>query len=182
MPLALKYPRSQSISYIHNMKFFSYIDRLIDWVGRYVSLLNLVLVLLICLDVALRYIFSYSKNWMLELEWHLFAIIFLIGASYALQHDQHVRVDVFYQKMSKTTQAYVNIIGTLLFLFPWLYVLIKTSSGFALNSWYMGEGSPNPGGLPARYLIKAVMPLAFILLALEGLAMLRRNIQILKGT
>lgn len=145
------------------------------------SLLNLVLVLLICVDVALRYIFSYSKNWILELEWHLFAIIFLVGASYALQHDQHVRVDVFYQKMSKSTKAYINIVGTILFLFPWLYVIIKTSSGFAINSWYMGESSPNPGGLPARYLIKAVMPIAFCLLALEGLAVLRRNILILKN-
>jgi len=162
------------------MKLWSYIDKFIDWVGRHVSVLNLFLVLLICLDVALRYLFAYSKNWIIELEWHIFSVIFLLGASYGLQHDKHVRVDVFYQKMSATSRAYINLVGTVIFLLPWVYVLVKTSMGFALNSWYMGEGSPNPGGLPARYIIKGLIPMAFLLLGLQGLAILRKNILIIK--
>jgi len=159
------------------MKVLYAIDHFVEWLGDKVSLINLVLVLLICVDVALRYTFSYSKNWILELEWHLFAIIFLLGASYGLRHDKHVRVDVFYQRMTPKTRAWINLIGTLIFLLPWAYVIINTSYGFALNSWYMGEGSPNPGGLPARYLIKAMIPIGFVLLALQGLVWLWQNIK-----
>ncbi len=124
----------------------------------------------------MRYLFSFSKNWILELEWHIFAVLFLIGASYGLKHDKHVRVDVFYQNMKPKTKAWINLIGTLIFLLPWCYVVVKTSAGFALNSWYMGEGSPNPGGLPARYIIKSIIPLAFVLLGLEGVALVRKHV------
>ena len=159
------------------MNIFRAIETVIDWVGEHVSLLNFVLVILICIDVALRYMFSFSKNWILELEWHFFAIIFLLGAAYTLKYDKHVRVDVFYQKMSQRQQAIVNLVGTLIFLFPWCYIVITTSTGFALNSWYMGEGSPNPGGLPARYIIKSIVPLAFILLLLEGIVLVKQQVK-----
>ena len=161
------------------MNIFRTIESIIDWVGEHVALLNFVLVILICVDVALRYVFSFSKNWILELEWHLFAILFLLGAAYALKHDKHVRVDVFYQKMNERQQATINFVGTLIFLLPWCYIVLKTASSFALNSWYMGEGSPNPGGLPARYIIKSVVPLAFILLLLEGIVLIRQQIKTL---
>jgi len=73
------------------VNIFRAIETVIDWVGEHVSLLNFVLVILICIDVALRYMFSFSKNWILELEWHFFAIIFLLGAAYTLKYDKHVR-------------------------------------------------------------------------------------------
>jgi len=161
------------------MALITYIGKGIDLVGRSASWLNVVLVLLICLDVTLRYFFSFSKNWILELEWHIFAVIFLLGASYALQQDKHVRVDIFYQKMSVKARAWVDLLGTLVFLLPWCYVVIKTSVGFAYTSWLIGEGSPNPGGLPARFLIRSVVPLSFVLLALQGISIAKQQISII---
>lgn len=171
-----------SKSYINVVNILDNTSKMIDWIGKRVSILNLILVFLICIDVFLRYLFSFSKNWILELEWHLFAIIFLMGAAYGLKHDKHVRVDVFYQKASDKNKAWINLIGTVLFLLPWCYVIIKTSTDFALNSWSMNEGSPNPGGLPARYFIKSIIPLAFVLLFIEGLYWIKKNINILRST
>lgn len=170
------------IFYFHIVGILKWIEKGIDRLGRYTSWLNLSLVLLICLDVALRYLFSYSKNWILELEWHLFAVIFLLGASYGLQHDKHVRVDIFYQNMSEKAQAWLNLLGTLIFLLPWCYVVVKTSAGFAHTSWIIGEGSANPGGLPARYIIRSVVPLAFVLLAVQGLVIALRQMAIIKNS
>jgi len=150
----------------------TWIDTIIKQIGRAVSWLNIVLIILICIDVMLRYIFNYSKNWMVELEWHFFAIIFLLGSSYALQSDSHVRVDVFYQQFSEKTKSLINLLGTLLFLLPWCYVIIKTATQITLNSWYIKEGSAQPGGLPARYVIKSMIIIGFVLLALQGLSMI----------
>lgn len=130
------------------------------------------LILLICLDVLFRYFFSFSKNWIIELEWHLFALIFLLGSAYALQMDKHVRVDVFYQKFSEKTKAIVNLIGTLVFLIPWCYLVITTAYKFANNSWYIREGSNQPGGLPARYIIKGAIVVGFVLLLAQGVSLM----------
>ncbi len=134
------------------------------------SWLNVALVLLICLDVLFRYFFSFSKNWILELEWHMFSLVFLLGSAYALQYDKHVRVDVFYQKFSDKTKAIINLVGTVVFLIPWSYLVVTTAYKFANNSWYIREGSNQPGGLPARYIIKFMIVIGFILLALQGVS------------
>ncbi len=156
------------------------IDKFIENIGKAVSWLNVFLIALICLDVLFRYLFSFSKNWILELEWHMFAIIFLLGSAYALQAEKHVRVDVFYQRFSKKVQTIINLIGTLIFLIPWCYLVITTSYKFFNNSWYIKEGSPQPGGLPARYIIKGMIVVGFILLALQGLSLLWKYVKELK--
>ena len=145
-----------------------------------VSWLNVILIGLICLDVLFRYLFSFSKNWIIELEWHMFAIIFLLGSAYALQAEKHVRVDVFYQRFSKKTQAVINLLGTLIFLIPWCYLVITTSYKFFINSWYIREGSSQPGGLPARYVIKGMIVVGFILLAMQGISFLVKYVKELK--
>ena len=147
------------------------VNVIIEKIGKAISWLNVALVLLICLDVLFRYFFSFSKNWILELEWHMFALVFLLGSAYALQEDKHVRVDVFYQNFSKKTKAIINLLGTLLFLLPWCYLVITTSYKFANNSWYIREGSNQPGGLPARYIIKSMIVVGFVLLALQGVSL-----------
>ena len=157
-----------------------WIDKFIENVGKVTSWLNVFLIGLICLDVLFRYFFSFSKNWILELEWHMFAVIFLLGSAYALQVDKHVRVDVFYQRFSAKTQIIINLIGTVVFLIPWCYLVITTSFKFFSNSWYIREGSPQPGGLPARYVIKGMIVIGFILLALQGLSLLIRYVKELK--
>lgn len=158
------------------------IDGMVDKVGGLVSHLNLVLILLICVDVALRYLFSVTKVWVLDLEWHLFAVIFLIGASYTLQADKHVRVDVFFERFSPKTKAWIDIVGTILFLIPWCIIAVITSYKYALNSWYIREGAADPGGMPMRYIIKAVIVLGFVLLLLQGISLIIAKLRmVIKG-
>ncbi len=142
------------------------------------------LVLLVCYDVAMRYLFQSGSIALQELEWHLFALIFLLGAAYTLKHDEHVRVDLFYgnRRVSDRQRAWVNLLGSLLLLIPFCVLIIYTSIPFVENAWAMGEGSPDPGGLPYRFLIKAAIPAGFALLLIQGVAEVMRNILVLKSS
>ena len=159
------------------LSIITIIEFIIRWIGEKSSYINVLLVMIICIDVFMRYILNTTQTWVIELEWHLFALIFLLGASYTLQEDQHVRVDLFYADRSIKSKAWINISGTLLFLVPWCLVLINSSFNYATNSWMMNEGSPNPGGLPARYIIKYCMTFGFVLLLLQGIAVIYRSVQ-----
>ena len=158
--------------------FISVIESITEWVGRTASWLVLAMVLLICYDVAMRYLFQQGSVALQELEWHLFALIFLLGSAYTLKHDQHVRVDIIYQShfMSDKQRALINIFGTLCFLLPFCVLILITTWPFVENAFYYQEGSPDPGGLPYRFLLKGSLLVAFALLILQGLAVLFRNI------
>ena len=158
------------------LRISKFIDDLVDWLGRKVSWLTTVLVVLICADVIMRYLFSATKTWILELEWHIFSVIFLIGASYTLLHDKHVRVDLFYEKMSPTKRRWVDLAGIVFFLLPWCVVVMHTSLDYTLNSFSFRETSSQPNGLPARYLIKGVILIAFSLLFLQALSLAIQSI------
>ncbi|WP_240493091.1 TRAP transporter small permease subunit [Kushneria phosphatilytica] len=93
----------------------------------------------------------------------------MISASYTLQQDEHVRVDIFYQRYSPRVKQILEVIVSLLFVVPTMAFLTWMCLGFVEQSWSLGEGSPDPGGLPARYVVKAFVPLGFALVALEGL-------------
>jgi len=143
-----------------------------EWSGRAVAWLVLALVLLICYDVMLRYLFESGSVALQELEWHLFALLFLLGAGYTLKQDGHVRVDLFYSsRFSDRQRAWVDLLGTLFLLMPFCVLILYTSWPFVANSFLMGEGSPDPGGLPHRFLLKAAIPLGFALLLIQGLAL-----------
>ncbi|MDB4824665.1 TRAP transporter small permease subunit [Saprospiraceae bacterium] len=159
------------------LSIITIIESIIRWIGEKSSYINVLLVMIICIDVFMRYILNTTQTWVIELEWHLFALIFLLGASYTLQEDQHVRVDLFYADRSYKSKAWINLAGTLLFLVPWCLILINSSFNYATNSWMMNEGSPNPGGLPARYIIKYCMTFGFVLLLLQGIAVIYRSVQ-----
>ncbi len=115
-----------------------------------------------------------SSNTFIELQWYLFSIIFLLGASYALKSDAHVRVDIFYNRLSVNAQTWVNIAGSLIFLLPFCILMIWSSWPVVADSWIRLEGSPDPGGLP-RYPLLTVVPLAFMLLMAQGLAFAARE-------
>ncbi len=115
-----------------------------------------------------------SSNTFIELQWYLFSLIFLVGAAHALNAGAHVRVDIFYNRLSRTAQAWINIIGTLGFLLPFCALMVGTSWPAVTDSWARLEGSPDPGGLP-RYPLLTVIPLAFILLMLQGFAFAARE-------
>jgi TRAP-type mannitol/chloroaromatic compound transport system permease small subunit len=158
----------------------SLLDRIIERIGKLTSWLSLLLVLVIVVDVALRYLFSITTAASFELEWHLFALIFLLGSAYALQQDKHVRVDVFYTHYSPKKKALVNLIGTLVFLIPFCSIAFWESLSFVKSSFLLGETSPQPGGLPFRWLIKSSIPVGFFLLGLQGLSLIVRSLKILK--
>lgn len=153
------------------------IERVIQKVGSFCSWLSFALVILITLDVFLRYIFNFSSASLYELEWHFFAIIFLLGSSITLQNDQHVRVDVFYNKLSNKKKEIVNLIGNIFFLLPFSIVIFYTSLPFVEDSLKILESSPDPGGLPYRFIIKLVIPVSFLLLALQGTINIIKNIK-----
>lgn len=151
------------------------ISTLNDRIGRAVSWLTFGLVLLVVIDVTLRYLFNQTAVWIGELEWHLFAFVFLLSAGYALRHDRHVRVDLFYDAFSPRDRALVNLVGHTVLLLPWCGLLVWVSAQYALDSYRLGEGSPDPGGLPFRFVVKSAIPLGFFLLLLQGLAEIARN-------
>lgn len=152
----------------HNIA--SGISTINEWVGRTVSWLTFLLVLLVCFDVVFRYLFNDTEAWIMELEWHIFALIFLLGAGFAFKHDRHVRVDLFYSNFSKKDQALLNMIGGLLFLIPWCVMIVIASFKYANVSFQINEVSPDPGGLPARYIIKFAITLGGLLLLLQAIA------------
>ena len=162
------------------MKFFySYIkivDGINEIIGKGASWLTLLLVLIVCFDVFARYLLGQSSVGVQELEWHIFAVIFLAAAAFTLKYDGHVRVDVIYTRFGERTKAWVNLIGTILFLIPLCLVVIWSSHNFIINSFLMNETSPNAGGLPARYLLKALIPVSFFLLLLEGFSLMFKSI------
>lgn len=163
------------------IRFADAVDRLTEKTGSAVSWLSGVLVAVVCFDVLTRYLFNYTSTGMAELEWHLFSVLFLIGAGYTLKHQKHVRVDVFYHTMSEKSKAWVNLSGHLFALIPFSVLVIWSSFPFVASSFSLSETSPDPGGLPFRWLIKAMIPAGFSFLILQSLAEVVRQIQILTG-
>jgi TRAP-type mannitol/chloroaromatic compound transport system permease small subunit len=147
------------------------IDRMNEWVGSGVAWVTLGLVLVVFVDVVMRYLLNKSFVFTQELEWHLFGFIFLIGAGYTLLHDGHVRVDIIYQRLGIKGRAWTNLVGVVLFLIPGCIMVISTSWQFAANSFSMMEGSPDPGGIPFRFIIKGCIPVGFTLLLLQGVSL-----------
>ncbi|MDM8542373.1 TRAP transporter small permease subunit [Desulfococcaceae bacterium HSG9] len=157
-------------------KYIRIVDRLNEITGQFVAWLTTVLVLVVFYDVILRYVFAKGNIAMQELEWHLFSMIFLLGAAYTLKNNGHVRVDIIYVKFNEKTKAWINFIGSFLFLIPFALIVIYATKDFILNSWAVREVSPDPGGLPARYILKAMIPLGFGLLILQGVAEAFKNL------
>lgn len=145
--------------------------RVLDGAGWLAKASAFALVLLVTGNVLARYFFSEGLVGLQELEWHLISPIALLGMSYALHQGEHVRVDVFYEHMRPRVQALVDAVTAVLTIGMALY-LAWLSLPYVAASYQMGQGSPDPGGLPHRFLLKAFIPLGFGLLALQGMAAL----------
>ncbi len=158
-----------------------WIDKLNIGIGKGISWLTLLLVLFIIVDVLLRYVFNITSVASFELEWHLFALIFLLGTPWTLQEDRHVRVDVFYNRFSAQTQAWINLLGTFFLLFPLCSITFWESLSFVASSYRLNETSAQPGGLPYRWALKAVIPLSFLLLGLQGVSIFFKSLKELKN-
>ena len=143
------------------------LKKIISKTGKISSWFSLALVLLISTDVLLRYVFNFSTAALYEMEWHLFAIIFLLASPYTLQKNKHVRVDVFYNNFSKRKKNIIDLIGNIIFLIPFSFIIFYTSLPFVADSYSILESSPDPGGLPYRFIIKSIIPIAFFLLMIH---------------
>lgn len=164
-------------------KLAAFIDALIEKSGQMTSWLVLILVLLVGYDVTMRYLFQSGSVALQEMEWHLFSLLFLFGAAYTLKHDGHVRLDLFYQSqmLDDRKRAWINLFGSLFILLPFCILIINSSTSFVLQAWQFNEGSPDPGGLPYRWLLKSAVPIGFMLLILQGIAEAIKNLLVITG-
>lgn len=151
------------------------IDALNEWIGRTISWLTLAMVLVTFVIVVLRYAFNLGWVAMQESVLYMYALVFMLGSAYTLKHDGHVRVDIFYQRCSAKTKAWIDFFGTLLLLLPVVGFIFLSSWEYAADSWEIKESSRNSGGLPGIYLLKSSIPLMAALLTLQGIALLLRN-------
>jgi TRAP-type mannitol/chloroaromatic compound transport system permease small subunit len=143
------------------------IDNFIDAVGRVTAWSSFALAAVMGGNVLLRYVFHTGTVWSQELEWHLMAPICLFGMSYALRHGEHVRVDVLFASFSDRNKNLVEFISSLLLMAICL-IVIWLSFGYVMQSWSIGEDSANPGGIPARYILKSLIPIGFALMLVQG--------------
>jgi TRAP-type mannitol/chloroaromatic compound transport system permease small subunit len=160
------------------------IDGLNDRIGAAIRWLALIMVLVGAFNAVARYMTRYvgvslSSNAYIDLQWYFFSLIFLLGAAYGLRHDVHVRVDVLYSKVGRKAKAWIDLLGTALFLLPFSILMLMVSWPAVRNSWAVRETSPDPGGLP-RYPIKAVILLSFVLLVLQGFSQIVKQVEILR--
>ncbi|MBX9728059.1 MAG: TRAP transporter small permease subunit [Sphingopyxis sp.] len=156
------------------------IERFTDLTGRATSWLVLVIVVLMATNVLLRYMFSYGTVWAQELEWHLLAPLILFGMSYALLHGEHVRVDVLYANFSPRKKLYVDLLSAVLSVAISL-IIIWLSLKYVQQAWAVDEKSADPGGLPYRWALKALIPLGFLFLILQSVALALGTLEKLKA-
>lgn len=176
------------------LKVSRIIDTAIDFMGRYASWLVIIMIVIGVYNTVTRYIGSLigrnlASNSMVELQWYIFAILFFLGASYVLQHNEHVRVDFLYGNWPPRRKALINLFGTILFLIPFCLIVLYVSTRPVLISWGYNpitgawrawEMSPDPGGLP-RAPIKSMILIGFGLLIIQGISEIIKNIAILAG-
>ncbi|MBI2236787.1 MAG: TRAP transporter small permease subunit [Magnetospirillum sp.] len=158
----------------------SLIDALNERVGRTVYWLILVMVVVSAGNASVRYIFSTSSNAWLEVQWYLFSVVFLLSAGYTLLKNEHIRIDVVAGRMSRRVHLWIDILGTLFFLFPMALLILKLSWPMVVESYFRNEMSGDAGGL-LRWPVKAMIPVGFTLLLLQGLSELIKKIAILNG-
>ena len=150
--------------------FIDQLERFIDWSGRTVSWLTLFMVIVTFVVVVLRYVFDIGWIALQESVTYMHALVFLVGAAWGMQQQAHVRVDIFYSRFSAKTRAWVDMIGSLVFLLPVMIFVAWISWAYVIDSWSVLEGSREAGGLPAVFLLKTLIPLMAVLLAMQAVA------------
>ena len=165
------------------IKISESIDSFTELTGKLVSWLVIILVILVGYDVSMRYLFQSGSIGLQEMEWHLFSIIFLLGGAYTLKHDEHVRLDIFYRShlLTDRHRAWLDFIGSILILIPFCILIIICAGPFISQAFMHNEASPDPGGLPARWIIKSMITVGFVLLVIQGIAETLKKLNIALG-
>jgi len=159
------------------IKLNAILSRIIDGFGGFCAILLCLMLLNVFYDVIARYLFDNVSIGMQELEWHLFAAMFMFGIGYTLKEDGHVRVDVFYDQMPGKLKAWINIIGSLFLALPITLLILYYGINYSYEAYQMGEGSADPGGLPHRWIIRSVIPLSSAFVTLCILQVLLKQIE-----
>ena len=162
-------------------QFFNLLETVVRWISYLSATTLAALILLVVYDALMRYLFQSGSIALQELEWHLFDVVIMLGIAYTLQRAAHVRVDIFYDQYSERLRRIINIIGALFFILPFSLLIIYVSFDFVLISFEQLEASSDPGGLPYRYLVKALLPLAFTLLIVQTLSEVYKEYLALKA-
>ena len=156
----------------------------IDWAteqfGQWLKWLVLFSSLISAFNALMRYTINYSSNAWLEVQWYMFGAMFLLAAGYALKHEEHVRVDVFFSQMTPKQQAWLDVFGGIFFLMPMALIIAWMSIPMVVNSFHIQEHSSDPGGL-LRWPIKIVIPIGFLLLAIQGVAEIIKKYAVATG-
>ncbi len=154
------------------------IDAFVDVIGRVFAWACIAQVALVAMNVILRYVLRIGPMELQELEWHLISPIALIGMSYALRHDDHVRVDIFYDKFRVETQNFVDLLASLALIVISI-LIIDFSIGFVGQAYFIDEGSPDPGGLPHRWLLRSFIPVGFAILTMQSVSNLLKTLALI---
>jgi len=150
------------------------LDGAINAIGRAVSWLWVVLIAIIVTNVVMRYVFNLGLIVFEELQWHIYAVGFMIGLSFGIVADRHVRIDVLADRFAPRTRAWIELVGLLVFLIPFALLIAWDAIPFVSRSWQMNEVSIAPGGLPARWALKLVIIIALVLIAIAAFSRLTR--------
>jgi TRAP-type mannitol/chloroaromatic compound transport system permease small subunit len=159
--------------------FSDALDGFVRGIGSVFCWANALLITVIIVQVVLRYGFGKGLVLLEELQWHLYAVAVMFGVSYAQATDSHIRVDIVAMRLSKTALRLWEIFGILVFVFPFVFVVVYHSIDFVAESWRLNERSDAPLGLPWRWAIKSVIPLSFGLLGIAALSRLVRDLTLL---
>jgi len=152
------------------------VNNITKYLSYFTAFILALLVMLIVYDATARYLFSLGSTALQELEWHFFDVVILFSIAYTLKHNAHVRVDIFYDKFSLKTQTFIDIVALLLFILPLSILIIYIGFGFVELSFLQSEASSDPGGLSHRWIVKSLMPLAFLFLALQSISELLQKL------
>ena len=162
------------------LRVAGWIDALNEWIGKSAAWLGLVAVLVCTGNAVARYALNIGSNAWLELQWYLNAAVFLLIAGYALKRNEHVRIDVIIGRLPERTQAWIDLLGGLFMLLPVTVIIAWYSWPSLVNSWQIGEYSSDPGGL-IRWPVRMLIPVAFTLLALQGVSEIVKRVAFLRG-
>ena len=162
------------------LRVAGWIDALNEWIGKSAAWLGLVAVLVCTGNAVARYALNIGSNAWLELQWYLNSAVFLLIAGYALKRNEHVRIDVIIGRLPERTQAWIDLLGGLFMLLPVTVIIAWYSWPSLVNSWHINEYSSDPGGL-IRWPVRILIPVAFTLLALQGVSEVIKRVAYLKG-
>ncbi len=156
-------------------------DKFADYIGNITAFAMVLMILNVTYDVVARYFFKTGSIAMQEMEWHLFSVVILLGIAYTLKEDGHVRVDLLYDRSTPKRKALINMVGVVAFILPISLLVGLSSIGNAQEAFLSNEMSGDPGGLPHRWVVKALIPLSFLLLIITSFGYFIKNLNVYRG-